>query len=48
MLLLGIYIGTRVDGHYVIDIIGAPFAVLIVYTLLRFVEPLLYVRPGLV
>jgi hypothetical protein len=42
-VLMGLHVGTRVDGHYVTDYVGAPLTVAIVYAGLRLVE-LLAVR----
>jgi hypothetical protein len=46
VVLMGVQVGTRVDGHYVPDIIGGPFTIAIMYFLLRGVEIVLFTRTG--
>ena len=38
VVLMGVQVGTRVDGHFVIDVVGVPFTIAIVYGCLRAVE----------
>ncbi len=40
--LLGIQIGTRVDGHYVTDVIGASAILFVAYVVSRLIEPLMF------
>jgi hypothetical protein len=44
VVLISIQVGTRVDGLYVIDYIGTPFTIGVMYILLRGLEILLFSR----
>jgi hypothetical protein len=41
VVLIGVHVGTRVDGHFVTDVIGAPFTIVVMYGILRIVEGVL-------
>jgi hypothetical protein len=46
VVLMSVQVGTRVDGHYVADMMGAPVTIGIMYLLLRGLEILLFARTG--
>lgn len=41
VVLVGVQVGTRVDGHFVLDVVGGPVTVLLLFAALRVLEPVL-------